>query len=151
MITKRIVYGCEAHGNANRKYLVRYTLLDCFRLQICLHVFYSSDGTNDFHDHPWLFISLILWQGYIEETPDGKRRRRWPGMILFRRAIHQHRVELVNEKPAITLVLMGRRKREWYFYNKGLKLGEGVTFRKRGVKTRILLDRIDVLSLQIQP
>lgn len=122
MIKKKVIYGCEAHGNKSKPYMTRYTLFECKYFQVCLHHFFHSDWTDDFHDHPWPFVSLILWRGYIEETPDGKRRRRLPGMILFRKATHQHRVELINEKPAITLVLMGKRVRQWYFYCKGVKI-----------------------------
>jgi hypothetical protein len=67
------------------------------------------------HDHPWSFWSVILWRGYVECTP-GKRRRIWPGMILHRRPEWRHRVELLNEKNAVTLVIMGRYVREWGFW-----------------------------------
>lgn len=114
---KKIIYGCEERGDALSPYLTRYTLLDIpDRLQICIHVFHRSDA-DDMHDHPWPFLSLILWRGYNEETPSGKRRK-WPGMLLIRNAEHRHRVELINGKRAISLVIMGKRKRDWGFFTK---------------------------------
>jgi len=107
-------------------------LLTIRQLQLCLHVFHSSDWTDDYHDHPWPFVSLILWRGYIEQTPDGKRRRRWPGMVLLRKATHQHRVELIKEKPAVTLVVVGPRVRTGYFYCKGVRVWFMDYFKQKG-------------------
>jgi hypothetical protein len=110
---RKTIYGCEARGDAQSAYLTRWTLFKTHFGQVCLHVFHRSDA-DDLHDHPWPFLSLILWRGYVEETPRG-RRRAWPGMVLFRQAEHRHRVELINGRPAVTLVVMGRRVREWGF------------------------------------
>ncbi len=118
---KKIIYGCDGRGDAHEPYLTRYTLIDTKRFQACLHIFYRSDFT-DHHDHPWPFVSIILWRGYLEETEhDGqlKRTRVWPGMVLFRKATHRHRVVLVDEKKAISLVFMGRKIRTWGFFTAG--------------------------------
>jgi hypothetical protein len=113
-MTKKIIYGCEARGDADSPYLTRYTLVNTRMFQLCLHIFHRSDA-DDMHDHPWNFASLILWRGYNEQTVMGKKRK-VPGMILFRSATHRHRVELVNGKKAISLVVMSRRKRDWGFF-----------------------------------
>ena len=142
MITKKVIYGCESRGDAHSPYLTRYTVLKTRWGNLCLHVFHRSDNSER-HDHPWTFVSLILWNGYIEETPSG-RRRIWPGMVLRRRALWEHRVELLrptcydcmgtgashrewgecwkcggygfNERKAVTLVWMGNKEREWGFF-----------------------------------
>lgn len=140
MIGKKIIYGCEERGDAQSPYLTRFTLIDWpDRFQLCLHVFHRSDGP-DLHDHPWGFVTLPIWRGYVEETPcfcgDGTdcdyvadrrwvcttcrgsariRRRAWPLIPLFRRATHVHRVELIDGKRAVTLILMGPRVRVWRF------------------------------------
>lgn len=127
---KKIIYGCESRGDYDSKYLVRFTLIDTKLFQLCLHIFHRSDA-DEHHDHPWPFVSIILWRGYYEETLKGKKRM-WPGMILFRKATHRHRVELVNEKKAVTLVIMGRRRRHWGFYTaKGWQLWTRY-FKERG-------------------
>lgn len=113
---KKIIHGCEERGDYGSPYLTRYTLLDIKNFQLCLHIFHRSDA-EDLHDHPWPFISLILWRGYVEVTPKG-RSRKWPLMMLFRNATHSHRVELVGNKKSVSLVLMGKRKREWGFFTK---------------------------------
>lgn len=113
---KKIIYGCEERGDYLSPYLTRYTIIDTRWFQLCLHIFHRSDA-EDMHDHPWPFASLILWRGYNEQTPAGKRRV-WPGMLLIRKAAHRHRVELVNGKRAVTLVWMGKRIRDWGFFTK---------------------------------
>ncbi|PMD94861.1 hypothetical protein BWI97_15810 [Siphonobacter sp. BAB-5405] len=115
---KTIITGCEGRGDSNSPYLTRYTLIERKNWQLCLHIFHRSDHV-DLHDHPWDFVTWVLWRGYIDETPKS-RRRIWPGMILYRPAKHIHRVELIDEKPAVTLVWMGKRKRVWGFYEKGI-------------------------------
>lgn len=112
----KIIYGCEGRGDGDKPYLTRYTLLKRKTFQICLHIFHRSDA-DDMHDHPWDFLSIILWRGYVEQTPEGKKRK-WPGMFLYRKAEHQHRVELVNGKRAITLMIMGTKRRDWEFFTK---------------------------------
>ena len=118
---KRIIYGCDGRGDGDTPYLTRYYLLDKKWMQICIHVFHRSDF-DDMHDHPWNFLSIILWGGYLEETMGYKRRRQrkrvWPGMFLFRRATHRHRVVLKNEKKAVSLVFMGPYIREWGFFTR---------------------------------
>lgn len=156
----KIIYGCESRGDAHSPYLVRWKLLETKLGAVYLHRFLRSDA-DDHHDHPWPFVSVILWRGYVEETAildriesfsgtvdecdallakgDGwewggysmadnasvfrahwqiKRRRVWPGMVLFRSAEHRHRVELVNEREAWTLVIRGKYVREWGFFTK---------------------------------
>jgi len=44
------------------------------------------------------------------------RKRKWPGMVLFRRATHRHRVVLIDGKPAWTLVIRGPYVRDWGFF-----------------------------------
>ncbi|RIV23632.1 hypothetical protein DYU11_11665 [Fibrisoma montanum] len=135
MISKKIIYGCEGRGDAGIPYLTRYTLIQRKTWQLCLHVFHRSDHP-DFHDHPWNFWTLVLWRGYIERLPGGKSRRIWPGMLLYRPATHAHWVQLhpiydrntqdrakigkrLGERTAVTLCLMGRRRRVWGFFTEG--------------------------------
>lgn len=123
---KKVIYGCESRGDGNSAYLTRFTLVDTRWFQLCLHIFHRSDA-DDLHDHPWPFFSLMLWRGYWEVTPNcdicegrecrrRKRNRKWPLMVLFRSATHKHRVELVDGKRAVSLVLMGKRVRQWGFF-----------------------------------
>jgi hypothetical protein len=102
-------------------YLIRFYLhprwltLGLFR--VVIHRFVRSDSLEDgLHDHPWPYISVILDGGYIEHTPQGSFRRK-PGQVLFRRARHLHRVELLSDGvPVYTLFIMGPRIRAWGFW-----------------------------------
>jgi hypothetical protein len=115
-LERKTIYGCDARGDGDSAYMTRLTIFSCKFGQLCLHKFYRSDA-DELHDHPWTFWTFILWRGYIEHTPAG-RRRIWPLTLHRRPATWQHRVELVNGKPAITLVAMGRRVRDWGFVTK---------------------------------
>jgi len=128
---KLIIRGCEARGDAAQPYLTRWILfknkLNSFA--IYFHKFHRSDA-DDFHDHPWSFVSIILWRGYnelyISKRPNGEpnfaatiKKRIYPGMIIYRNELHTHRVELRNSKPAYTLVLRFKYTRYWGFWVKG--------------------------------
>lgn len=106
----RLIYNCE--GNV---YLVRRFIFKTKRVTCMLHKFCRSDEDRALHDHPWSFVTIILWRGYLEHTPTGVKRK-YPGMILFRRAEWRHRVELLDNKPSWTLVFHFRRRREWGYW-----------------------------------
>lgn len=111
---RKIIYGCESRGDGDSPYLTRWTLFSGKWGAVYIHWFHRSDG-DDRHDHPWGFWSLILWRGYIEDTPNG-RRRHWPGMLLRRPPEWIHRVELVEGRGALSLVVRGPYVREWGFH-----------------------------------
>jgi hypothetical protein len=133
---RKTIVGCEQYEHGKENYLYRYYLLGNgeTRYAVYLHVFLRSDEGRDLHDHPWPFISIILWKGYIERTyasdpygisgwfPEGmtflSSSRKYPGMILFRGAKWRHRVDLVDEDPAVSLVIRGRECRHWGFWTK---------------------------------
>jgi hypothetical protein len=101
-------------------------------LNIYLHKFMRDDDDRALHDHPWWFVSVMLWGRYLEtrdQVIDGdvfvmERRRddvRRCGSIAFRRATDRHRVTLAKDIdgkpiPCWTLVLTGPKVREWGFW-----------------------------------
>jgi hypothetical protein len=118
LFNKTVIRECSG-----AEYLHRWYVLKSYKLcSVFIHKFVLSDETRGPHDHPWNFISIILWRGYYEWTPTKQnkwmfiKRRKWPGMILFRRAEHKHRVELVDGKPAVTLIIRFRRRRVWGYH-----------------------------------
>jgi hypothetical protein len=127
---KKIIYGCESRGDYQDVYLIRYTLFECSKFQICIHVFHRSDA-DDLHDHPWNFVTIPLWRGYIEQTPDTYKRI-YPFTIHFRKATYRHRVILPNERRAITLVFMGPYIRQWGFWEKGKWIWWKQYFKEKG-------------------
>lgn len=113
---KKTVIGVCDEENRDTPLFTRYTLAKFGRFgNLYLHHFHRDDNRSEHHDHPWNFVSVVLWGGYIEHTPDGKARRKLPGMILFRRAKWAHYTTLIG-KSAVTLVWVSSRKREWGFH-----------------------------------
>jgi len=82
---------------------------------VYLHRFTRSDDDRACHDHPWLSVSLCLSGRMIEVLPDEDFRWVEPGTVVFRRARHAHRLELVKG-PVWTLFLTGPVVRSWYFH-----------------------------------
>lgn len=100
--------------HTNDPYMDRLVMLRCPWFAVYFHRFLSADD-ECMHDHPWPFISIILRGGYWEYTASGKR---WygPGRILFRAAEWVHRVEIVPGRTTWSLVIAGKRKRDWGFH-----------------------------------
>lgn len=100
--------------------MLRYVLFRCPAFGIYLHKFIRSDYDRALHDHPWPFLSVVLTTGYTEihdQTIDGKPVAVFqkPGRVLLRPAEWRHRVVL-GDRPAWTLVIVGRRARRWGFF-----------------------------------
>lgn len=77
-----------------------------------LHHILRSDDDRALHDHPWDFVSIILWGAYYEVLPDerGPQFRRW---MIRHKAEDLHR--LVLHRPAWTLVFTGPKRKSWGF------------------------------------
>ncbi|GAC70798.1 hypothetical protein [Gordonia soli] len=119
-------------GGTDNPYLRRWYLIPRNPvLNVYLHQFLRSDDDRALHDHPWPFVSLILSGEYDEITEQGTIHR-GRGSIAFRRAEWRHRVQLTEELttgdlgngggpvvrllPCWTLIVTGRRSREWGFW-----------------------------------
>lgn len=110
-------YDIERQGSL---YLTRYDVLGNRFTKwphIFLHRFHRSDYEFALHDHPWAFISIVLWGGYFEVT-ETSIQRKWPGSILFRPASWKHRVEIrpKDRGKVWSLVFTWRKVRKWGFW-----------------------------------
>jgi hypothetical protein len=129
----RILLSGKPHyviGGQERPYLLRWFLIPRnHRLNIYLHKFMRDDDDRALHDHPWWFVSVMLWGRYKEFVVSAlggqQRLDRRTGSAAFRPAVHRHRVELFKDEqgqpqPCWTLVITGRKSRTWGFWcNKG--------------------------------
>lgn len=120
-------------GHGRRAYLHRWVL---WKWQdgraLYLHHFIGSDWSRDLHDHPKAFASFGLWGGYVESFVFGNKADRdamhpdrWmertfraPFFRVFS-ATHTHRLRLLNNRPAWTIVFTGSRETNWGFYTEG--------------------------------
>lgn len=110
-------------GGKENPYLRRWWLTSRVpeKSKVYLHHFLRDDEDRALHDHPSKSISLILWRGYIEHLPNGIKKRRYPGQLIFRTAEQPHRIELFKDKngkpkTAWTVFYFGPKIREWGFH-----------------------------------
>lgn len=111
---KKTILGCEGRGDRNETYLTRITLVETSRWQLCLHIVHRSDS-GPRHNHPFCYWTFPLWRGYIDDTAWEQPRLK-PFHFYQREANHFHRIKLIDEKPAVTLFLMGTRTQDWGFF-----------------------------------
>lgn len=103
--------------------------------RILLHRMDAPDPGVDLHDHPWTFVSIVLWGGYTEqralcrEAPllaqtaecyptcrRGVEVERRPGSIKVMRLDECHTIIRLHRRRSWTLVIGGPRRRSWGFY-----------------------------------
>jgi hypothetical protein len=130
ILKHKIIYGCEARGDADIPYLTRWEFLSSDIFAIYLHKFHRSDDNSSLHDHPWNFITIPLWRGYydcqfnggtdIKGNPTFLKTRMWPLIPKYRPATHVHYVELIDNKIAWTLIIRFKYIRWWGFWRKGI-------------------------------
>lgn len=97
----------------NIPYLIRYTLLSCKWFTIKIHKALISDPDEP-HDHPWNYLSIILWGGYWEEKViRGCRHdntytiKQWykPLSILYRKGDKLHKLIIPEGKYCLSLII----------------------------------------------
>lgn len=110
-------------GGRERPYMLRWYVIPRNPwMNLYLHKFCRDDDDRALHDHPWWFVSVMLWGCYAETLFGHAPRLRMAGSIAFRRATDRHRVMLAKDEqtgrpiPCWTIVLTGRKVREWGFW-----------------------------------
>lgn len=112
-------------GGIKNPYLIRWFVIPRNPwFNIYLHKFCRDDDDSALHDHPWWFVSIMLWGAYWETRwigDDYQTKRRSALSVAFRRSTDRHRVILEKDKngnpiPCWTIVITGRKRRVWGFW-----------------------------------
>jgi len=116
-------------------YLARLRIIDTPWFGVYLHRIEDVDPQPDPHDHPWNFLSIVLAGGYTEQIWQQENAARW--RVYQRRWLvgtaHRMMAEgvahrIVSCEPhTLTLVLRGKRSREWGFWTINNESAEGWT------------------------
>lgn len=69
----RVIVNCE-----RLPYLHRWYVLRTKRVSLFLHKFVQSDEDRAVHSHPWPFLVIPIWRGYIEHTTPRWSLPWWP-------------------------------------------------------------------------
>lgn len=119
-----------------RVYLNRWSIGHDRIGSIKLHRMDAPDPGVDLHNHPWFFVSMILWGGYTElraNVLDASRFARfaemWPGashrgIEVLRRPLSVkamrldecHTITALHRRVSWSLVITGPRRRRWGFF-----------------------------------
>ncbi len=113
-LTGKVIVNCE-----RKPYLYRWYVVKRERFALFIHRFVRSDEDRALHDHPWDFIVIPIWRGYLEHNDRGVTRVYPIIGTRFRRCTYRHRVELIEEKRAWSLFIRFRYTRTWGFWPKG--------------------------------
>jgi hypothetical protein len=96
---------------------MRRWVLNLWLFSIRVHKWYRSDDKRFFHDHGWWFWTFILKGSYTDVSPQGRETLK-AGQLKFRKATHQHYVEVPPE-GALTILFAGPPTRNWGFWVNG--------------------------------
>lgn len=125
---------------------------------VYVHRMSAPDPGEDLHDHPWAFVTIPLWGGYVEERADtrmapafarsadrepehclrGVRASVLPFRPRLMRLDECHRIIDLRRPSAWTLVFRGPRRRHWGFYTPDGFVDEGTYDRTVRVQRRDL-------------
>lgn len=104
--------------------------------RVLVHRMTAPDPGVDLHDHPWWFVTIPLWGGYVEERADvreavelatiaekwpetcrrGSAEDRLPLRPRMMRLDECHTIVALRRRRCWTLVIGGPRVRRWGFY-----------------------------------
>jgi hypothetical protein len=133
-----IIFGrLDQHCDSSRSWIKKPW--SPFGRALYLHNMLGPDAGRDRHDHPWNFRSKVLAGGYVEEVQSEGQVLMIPrlaGDYDFRPAEWLHRVSYVLPNTW-TLVLCGRREREWGFL---VDSGMGLRWVREDVYRRMYLN-----------
>lgn len=122
----------EIRSREGELHFKRWYLLKTPWFQVFIHYFERPDFDDHLHDHPWSFVSVVLWGGYIEMLRKGHLEysvvTRNPGSIAYRKATWFHQV-ISLFGPTYTLVFATPRFRIWG-YDKDGRWVDNETYRK---------------------
>lgn len=101
-------------------YLRRWRIVQTPWFGLYLHQIWEADSDRDPHNHPFGFVSLMLRGGYSEWVQDlcgdtGVTMLRRPLRLHHTPRFVFHRILVLGQIPAWTLVFVGRRHPEWGF------------------------------------
>ena len=109
--------------NPDDTYLTRWRILETPWFGLFLHRMDGPDSRPTLHDHPWSFVSFILRGAYHEMRLD-KRTRRVRARAIRRvnvmRRDDAHYIAWLERSPTWTFVLVGKRRRQWGYWEKDL-------------------------------
>jgi len=106
----------EPIGRSDVTYLDRWVIARIGPRRLYLHHF-RCDDSEAVHNHPRTFVSFLFWGSYREETPGpgGRLRPRTLRAPHLRRFAPEHAHRITRCRGAWSLVLVGRRRRDWGF------------------------------------
>lgn len=115
-------------NDPTQTYLTRWRIVETPLFAIYLHAIRLPDADRHLHDHPWAFWSFILKGGYTEDRPSDlmdfskecRRKVSWRRFSLHRMGAEGfHAITSLFASPTWSLLLVGRRKRNWGYWVPG--------------------------------
>lgn len=102
------------------RYLRRWWIVKTPWGGIALHRMDGPDARETLHDHPFPFVSIVLRGGYLERRLDPKtmlvQEARDVGRVNVVRRHDAHTIRQLLRVPTWTLLLVGRHRRTWGFW-----------------------------------
>lgn len=113
-----IVPDYDSDGN----YLTRIRMIQTPLFGLYLHRLDTPDPRSTLHCHPWNFTSFVLRGGYIERRLNAHTMEVDEHVVVKhlnrKKAFNAHAITSLLRVPTWTLLLVGRRQRQWGYWER---------------------------------
>lgn len=114
----------EIRSKAGALHFQRYAIFETSLVSLYIHRIFKADEDRYMHNHPWNFLTMILWGSYValesgEQSalslqlngPDVVAKG--PGSVSYMDRDHFHRILSIRSGPVTTLFLAFGKKKPW--------------------------------------
>ncbi|TXI88520.1 MAG: hypothetical protein E6Q36_05370 [Chryseobacterium sp.] len=101
----------------------RWQLLKTPWFVINVHGIYHKDEDQHLHNHPWNFLSIVLWGSYVEQLQGSVFNLRTFLDTAYRKAETYHKIYTLCSKSVYTLNFMSAKTKEWGYNVDGKFVG----------------------------
>lgn len=122
-IIRKIFLNKEIKSKYGELHFQRWTIMSLPWFSIYLHFIYKADEDAHLHNHPWNYLSFVVYGTFIEQTENNHLECILPGKIIIRKAKVYHKITDLFTNKIITLFITGKRFNEWGYEVNGKFVG----------------------------
>jgi hypothetical protein len=99
----------EIKSKCGKLHFRRWELLKTKKFSIWIHGIYAPDNDLHLHNHPWDYMSLVLWGSFLEEDEDSCCNKRGRFSFSKKKSYKFHKISHLFSSKVYTLFISYNR------------------------------------------